>query len=285
MPFTLEVPADVPAALRAIATGPPGRTVVLAGGTDLMIDLDLGRIAPERVVSLRRLPWRSLARRGDRLVIGSLLPLRDLERDPLLPGDQPGLYEAIRAVGSVALRTRATLGGNVVRSAPASDLVPVLLAADAEVHLIGPDGPRRRTLVEFLAEPRRPGLAPGELVEAIALPKVVPSAYVWQRVRPANDISQVGVAVGRPDPSGPWRVALGGIAPVPARVPEAEAFLSDPRPAPARIAEAADAAARAAPFVSDRRATEAYRRLVVRVLTTRALTTALARSAPREAGP
>ncbi|MCI4366266.1 MAG: FAD binding domain-containing protein [Thermoplasmata archaeon] len=284
MGFTLEVPEDVDAALRAISIGAPGTTVVIAGGTDLLLDIDLGRIAPTRVISLRRLPWRSLERRDGRLVIGSLLPLRELERDPSLPSDHPALYDAVRAVGSVALRTRATMGGNVVRSAPASDLLPVLLASDALVHLVGPAGARQRTLQEFLETPRRPGLAPGELVAAISLPAIVPSAYVWQRVRPSNDISRVGVAVGRPIADGPWRVALGGIAPVPARIPAAEALLAGTPPSDAAIDAAAEAAARAAPFVSDRRATEAYRRLVVRVLTGRAMHRALHRTKVQGAG-
>ena len=278
MGFSLEVPADVEAALRALSEGPPGATTVIAGGTDLLLDIDLGRIAPQRVVSLRRLPWRSVDRRSGRLTVGSLLPLRELEKDPALPDDHPGLFEAIRAVGSAALRTRATMGGNVVRSAPASDLVPMLLASDAVVHLVGPSGRRRLALPEFLASPRRPALGPGELLEAISLPEVVPGAYAWQRVRPSNDISQVGVAVGRTGAAGPWRVALGGILPVPARIPSAEAALAGARPSDAEIQAASEAVARDAPFLTDRRATESYRRLIVGVLTRRALRTARARA-------
>jgi carbon-monoxide dehydrogenase medium subunit len=274
MGFRLETPGTVAEAVRALAEGPPGSVTVLAGGTDLLFDLESGRIAPARIISLRRLPWRSLQRAHGRLTIGSMLTVRALEKDPRIATELAGLSEAIRAFGSVALRNRATVGGNVVRSSASSDLVPVFLTLDARVHLVGPAGQRTLPIAEFLAVPRRPALGPGELVEAVSLVERAPSEYAWQRVRPANDISQVGVAVGRPDPDGNWQLAVGGIAPVPARLPEAERELTDPNPSDGAIERAAEAASRTAPFVTDRRATEAYRRLVVRVLAKRALVAA-----------
>lgn len=278
MPFELLAPQDPPEAVRLLAAAAPGSVVVLAGGTDLLNDLETGRVAPRTVLSLRHLPWRELSRRDGRLRIGSLRPLREVERDPALRAMLPGLYDAIRAVGSMALRQRATFGGNLGRSSPASDLLPILLALEAEVGLFGPAGSRRVPLAELLDRPRQPALRPAELVEWIELPEHAACAYVWQRVRPANDISQVGVAVAFSERAGAWRVALGGAPAVPMRLPEAEAPLAAARPDDAALEAASEAAARSAPFGSDRRASEAYRRLAVRVLTRRAL--AQARDGP-----
>ena len=119
--FALVVPESVEEAMAALRTAGPGEASVLAGGTDLLLDVDDLRATPRRVVSLRRLPWKTLDWNGPRLTVGSTLPLRALEQDPEVGRRYPALLEAVRAVGGVALRHRATLGGNVVRSAPASD--------------------------------------------------------------------------------------------------------------------------------------------------------------------
>ncbi len=284
MEFEIEFPRSPEEAVRVLSSAAPGSVSVLAGGTDLLLDIESGRARPKRLLSLRYLPWRGVERSGGRLRIGSLLPLRDLEERPGLGEALPGLLEAIRAVGSPALRARATLGGNVVRGSPASDLLPVLLALEAEVLVRGPEGPRRVPLPELLQSSRQPALLPAELVEAIEIPDRAPSAFLWQRVRPTNDISQVGVAVALPRPDGPWRVALGGVAPVPRRLPEAEAELPDARPSEASIRAAAEAAARWASFVTDRRASEAHRRRIVAVLIARALGRAIARGPGATAG-
>lgn len=285
MAFRYECPATAEAAIRALAGAAPGTVAVLAGGTDLLLDIDAGRLAPTVVLSLARLPWRELERRDGRLRIGSLRPLREIEKDERIAGDLPGLFQAIRAVGSPALRNRATMGGNIGRSASASDLIPVLLALDARVELVGPEGVRTVPTDALLAGSRRPGLGPGELVRAIDLPSAAPSAYAWQRVRPAHDISQVGVAVAFDPGSGMWRIAVGGVAPVPQRIPSAETGLAGPTPEAGAIDAAAERASTAAPLASDRRATESYRRQVVRVLTARAIRDAVGRGAPSGAGP
>lgn len=278
MEFVVEAPSDPDEAVRRLAESPAGSVAVLAGGTDLLLDLDAGRLRVERVLSLRKLPWRAVTPVGARWRLGSLCPLRDVERAPGLADALPGFHEAVRAVGSVALRARATLGGNIVRSAPASDLLPILLAYEATVTLRGPEGVREVPLESLLHAPRAPALRPHELVEAVTIPRAGPSAFLWQRVRPTNDISQVGVAVARPGPDGPWRIALGGIAPLPARAPEAEARVPSALPPDGEIAQAAGEAARQARVLRDRRATESYRRGLLEVLTRRALERARARA-------
>lgn len=281
MAFTLRHPATPEEAVSLVAGAPRDAIAVLAGGTDLLADLDQGRARPTEVLSLARLPWRFLTWKGDSLTIGSTLPLRELEADARVRDRLPGLYEAVRAVGGVSLRHRATLGGNVARAAPASDLLPILLAYDAIVHLLGPKGPRAVPLDQLLASSRRPALLRGELIESVTIPHAADSAYSWQRVRPANDVSQVGVAVVRSETRPLWRVALGGVPPRAVRLQSVERRLARADPTEAEIELAAQEAAAAAPFVTDKRATESFRRRVVTVLVRRAITTLAARSAGR----
>ncbi len=249
----------------------PGEVAVIAGGTNLLLDVEDGRLAPTRVISLRRLPWRTLDWNGSQLTVGSTLPLRVLEQDPDLRRRLPGLYQAVGAVGGVALRHRATLGGNLVRSAPSSDLVPVLLSLDAEVDVIGPNGARRLAVDRFVRSSRKVDLAPGELVRSIRFPEARPSAYLWQRVRPANDISQVGVAVAFSPAERSWRVAVGGVSPRPALLPEAAEALGAGTPSSEALARSARLAGEHAPFVTDRRASVEYRRHLVGTLLARAV--------------
>ena len=277
-PFVLVTPITVEAAIAELRTGAPGEVAVLAGGTDLMFDLDGAKAAPRRVVSLRRLPWRTADWNGPVLTVGSTLSLRSLERDPELAKQHPGFLQAIRAVGSVQLRHRATLGGNLGRAAPASDLIPILLALDAEVDLVGPSGSRSLPVDQFVLGARRTALASGELIRSVRFPEPRPSTYLWQRVRPANDISQIAVATAYSPSDGRWRLAVGGIPPRALRLPEAEAMLRSSSPADADVRSAADRAARHLVITTDRRASEEYRRHLVGTLLERAVRSTAAAS-------
>jgi len=270
-PFALVAPASVDAALAELRTAAPGEVAVLAGGTDLLFALDAGKNTPRRVVSLRRLPWRTLDWNGAVLTVGSTLPLRALEQDAEVAQRHPGLREATRAVGSVQLRHRATLGGNLGRAAPASDLIPVLLALDAEVDLVGPTGARWVPIDQFLVGSNRTALGAGELIRSVRFPEPRPSAYLWQRVRPANDISQVAVAAAYSPSSDRWRLAVGGIPPRALRLPEAEEMLRSRAPADSQIRGAAEWTARHLVIATDRRASEEYRRHLVATLLERAV--------------
>jgi CO/xanthine dehydrogenase FAD-binding subunit len=269
--FELDTPATVDEAIAALRVADGEKVAVLAGGTDLLLDLDEGRTRPERVVSLRRLPWRNLDWVGGALTIGSTLPLRALENDPELPRRLPGLWRAVHAVGSVALRHRATLGGNLGRSAPASDLVPMLLALDAEVDLVGTAGERRISVDEFVRASRRTALRSGELIRSVRIPEARPSAYLWQRVRPANDISQIAVAAAYSPSTRRWSLATGGMPPRPVLLPDVARRLGDGVPSDADLKEAAYRASREVSLRTDQRASEEYRRRLVGTLLTRAV--------------
>ena len=271
----LLTPSTPEEALAALRAGAEGEVAVLAGGTDLLADLEEERSRARRLVSLRRLPWRTLDWVGDSLTIGSTLPLRDLELDPGVRARLPGLYAAVHAVGSVPLRHRATLGGNLGRSAPASDLIPVLLALDAEVELLGPGGVRRLPVDRFVRASRVTAIAPGELIRSVRIPEARPSAFLWQRVRPANDISQLAVAVALAPSDRRWRVAVGGIPPRATLLAEAAEALGAGRPSAESVRRAGESAARGIRIVADRRASEEYRRRLVGTLLARAVASAL----------
>ncbi len=269
--FDLIVPSTPDEAVAVLHAHPPEEVAVLAGGTDLLFDLDGGRLRARHVVSLRRLPWRTLDWNGATLTIGSTLPLRAIENDPDVRARLPGLYTAVRAVGSVALRHRATLGGNLGRASPASDLVPMLLALDAEVELVGPSGERTVPVDRFVEASRKTALRPSELIRAVRIPEARPSAYLWQRVRPFHDISHMAVAVAFSPAGARWRVAVAGFPPRPILVPAAEAALGPAHPSDPDLERAAESIVREAPIVADRRASEEYRRRLVRPLLTRAV--------------
>lgn len=283
VPFELVTPTSVDEAIATLRIASPQEVSVLAGGTDLLLDIDHGQATPKKVLSLKLLPWKDLEWSASGLMIGSTLPLGDLENDPRLKERFPGLWQAVRAVGGVALRHRATLGGNVVRSAAASDLLPILLALDATVEIVGPNGVRHVELDLFLESSRRPRLQPAELLRSVHLPEARPSIYLWQRVRPVNDISQVAVAVARSPSTSRWQVAVGDVVPRPIRVRSAEDALGTGRPPEAAIARAAALAASGSPYATDRRGTEAYRRRVVGVLIERAIRALLPAPSPRGA--
>ena len=270
MAFALLAPQTPAQAIRFLAAHPRD-SVVLAGGTDLLLDLDEGLVEPTHVVSLRNLPWREIRWKGPTLEIGATAPLSDLLTDDRLKTDLPGFWKAVRSVGSPALRHRATVGGNLGRASPASDLIPPLLTLEAVVNMIGPNGRRSLPLDRLVSASRRTTLRPAELIESVTIPEVLPCEYLWQRVRLANDVSQVGIAVAQSPIPPHWRIALGGVPPRSIRLPSAEALLPSAEPRPIELELAAQEASRIAPFVSDKRATESYRRRLVYVLVRRAL--------------
>jgi len=278
--FELLTPATADEAMAALRAASGDGVAALAGGTDLLLDLEEGRVSAHRVVSLRRLPWRTLDWTGASLTIGSTLPLRRIEFDPRVRSELPGLLDAVRAVGGPALRHRATVGGNLARAAPASDLVPVLLTLDAEVDLVGPRGDRRLPLDRFIEGSRKTSLAPSELIRSIRIPETRPSSYLWQRVRPANDISQIAVAVAFSPSRRSWTVAVGGVAPRPVLVPAAAEPLGGPRPPEAEIERAGAAMSRLAPVAADKRGSEEYRRRLAGTLVGRAVRATVGRMPP-----
>lgn len=262
-----------------------GDARLMAGMTDLLIRIERGFFHPRLVVDVKALPgMRDLlvVRNGD-LRIGAAVTMNEVALSPTARSGWPLLAEGCQSVASYQLRNRATVGGNVCNASPAADSVPALLCYEASVHIFGTDGDRTLPLAEFITGPGRTALQRGELVTAITVPAPARGAagkFLKLGRTAVGDISVMNVAVlGWPDdemPSGSqWRIALGSVAPTVIRAPEAERILAA-NTSMAGIEAAAQAASDASRPIDDIRATAAYRRDMVRVLTRRGVEGVLA---------
>ncbi len=281
--FAYHRPVTLDEACRLLASEP--RAAILAGGTDLMVHLRQPQRGkrPPAVVNLKRIPGLgAIEVTADAIGLGALTTLTALIEHPVVRAEYPVLPFTARYMGSPAIRHLATVGGNLCNASPAADLSPVLLVLDAELGIVGPTGARRLPLDRFFLGPGQTTLATGELLAWIELPRKHAGWTVrYERldVRRAMDIAIVGVAVAlRQDGSRVTeaRLALGAVAPIPLRLPDAEAALVAGGLAPAAIERTAGLAMAVARPISDVRATAEYRREVVGTLVRRALASAAA---------
>ncbi|MEE6262017.1 FAD binding domain-containing protein [Plantactinospora sonchi] len=269
-------PTDWTEAL-ALRAGRP-EAVPVAGGTDVMVELNLDRRRPAALLDLGRVAgladWGT---DGDLLRIGAGVPYHRIVTE--LADRAPGLAMAARTVGSPQIRNRGTVGGNLGSASPAGDAFPPLLAADAVVELGSVRGVRRVPVVDFCTGPKRSLLAPDELIAAILLPPATgPERFAKVGTRNAMVIAacSFGLAL-RPDVR---RVGtgIGSAAPTPVRAPAAEDLLAAELPWATRapLPEAlarrfGELVAAAATPIDDVRGTAAYRRHAVGVLARRTL--------------
>jgi len=271
--------------VRALAQRGP-ETKLLAGGTDLLPQLKNGLLKPARVVDLSGVArLRAIEPAdGQGLRIGSAVTARTLELDRAVRARYLSLAESGALVGSVQVRNLATLGGNLCNAAPSADMAPPLLALDAEAVITGPKGERRVPVATFFTGVHRTVLAPDELLVELVVPAPGPRSggnYLRHTPRRELDIAVVGVASQLTLANGictKARIALAAVAPVPVRAMAAEQWLEGQPVTPDRIKRAADLAVEVARPISDQRGSAEFRRHLVRVLTRRTLTTALARA-------
>ncbi len=278
-------PSSLGEALDVRAAHP--EAVPIAGGTDLMVELNFGRRRPEAFVDISRLPELGVIRReGDTVSLGAGVPYARIIRE--VP-DQVALVQAARTVGSPQIRTRGTVGGNLGTGSPAGDALPVLAAYDARIVLASARGTRRISWRDFLVGPKRTALAPDELIVAAEwdVPQG-PGSFSKVGTRNAMVIAIAGLSLQVDEAARGVRVALGSVGPTILRAPDAEAFGAGaldesgawanpeagvPEAALARFGELVAAAAKP---IDDVRGTAAYRRHACGVLARRALTWALA---------
>lgn len=278
-PFDYIIPKDHAEASALLAAG-NGAVRPLQGGTDLLIRARGGFIRPKQVVDLKHLPgMREIGRTADGwLVIGAACTMNQVAGHPLVQPHYDLLVQACNSVASYQLRNRATIGGNICNASPAADTAPALYCLDAVAEVYGPTGRRRIPIADFFQGPGRTALRPGEFLTAIHLPPAPAGARgVFNKLgrTKVGDISIVSVAVWIPLPNTQSlipniRIALGAVGPTPLRAPQAEAALAEDM-SPAGIRRAARLAAEAARPIDDIRASAAYRRAMVEVLTRRGI--------------
>jgi carbon-monoxide dehydrogenase medium subunit len=265
-----------------------GKTKVLAGGTDLMLQLQDGLFAPDYVVDVRHVPELNVLdfSAASGLTIGAATTLRRVETSPIVREKYPHLASAAGEIGSVQIRNLGSFGGNICTATPSGDGLPSLVSLDATARVASARGERTVPLATFFTGVRRTILEPDELLVDVKVAAPLPNSsgvYIKLDTRPQMDLAIVGVAVtlalaGDRETIRQAAICLGAVAVTPIRVPEAEEILTGRAPTDAVLAEAGAAAARAARPISDVRASADYRREQCDLMTRRAIRQAVERA-------
>jgi carbon-monoxide dehydrogenase medium subunit len=260
---------------------------ILAGGTDLLVQMRTDVIEPALIIDIKRITeTRTVTVKPDGAFhIGAAVTGAELRAHGALKAAWPGVVEAANLIGSTQVQGRATMGGNLCNGSPAADSVPALIAAGASVVVVGPAGRREVPVEDVMIGVRKLSLAKGELVTAFVLPPRPPrsgDAYLRFIPRSEMDIAVVGCGVSLTlAPSGVCtaaRLALGAVAETPLLVPAAAAALIGSTLEAPAIEAAASAAAAACRPIDDKRGTKAFRIKVARVLAQRTIANARARA-------
>jgi len=253
---------------------------ILAGGTDLVVKLRSRAIKPKAVISMGALLELSQIRKNSdgSLEIGAMKTLRDIARSDALIGGFDVIRQGARHVSSMQVRNVATLGGNSCNASPSADTVPGLIAVDASVRIVGPNGERILPLENFFEGPGKTILGVGEILAGFSIPAsshLTGGAYKKYSIRGDTDLAIVGVAarltLDEKHSVKQARIALGAVAPTPIRSRDAEKLLIGQIVDDEIIEEAACAAAKECKPISDQRATAQYRKEMVKVWTHHAL--------------
>jgi aerobic carbon-monoxide dehydrogenase medium subunit len=274
------------------ASASKGASAFLAGGTDLLVQIKEGKKQPRCVIDVKGIhELAGVNFSGDGLSIGALTTIRTLETSLTVLQKVPLLAQTASKLGSIQVRHRATVGGNLCNASPSADTAPALLALDAQVEIEGKTGTRVMELGRFFRGPGATVLGDGEILARLKIP-LTPnhqgSVYYKLSTRKAMDLAFVGVAVllelGRDDEITKPRIALAAVAPTPIRVPSAENLLKGTRLGPEAAREAAELAARSCEPISDHRASADYRREMVRELCQQGLTAAYRQAKSKKHG-
>ena len=270
------MPSDLAGALHALAAAGSSKTVALAGGTNLIVDLRAKRERPDRVVGLGKVgELRGMEFGSERVAIGGGTTVTDLLQSPGIAEAAPSLVESSRLFAGLMVRNTATVAGNIACGSPAADLVPPLLSLDADVTLVSVAGTRTLPLEKYFLDYRRDVRRPDELITRISWPRRPnPSVNTFYKLarRKGDAITVTGVALTLAAAGGVCtraRIALGAVAPIVFRARKAETLLEGHALTPALIDEAAAAAAAASSPIDDMRASAEYRLHTVEALTRR----------------
>jgi carbon-monoxide dehydrogenase medium subunit len=282
--FSYERPAGLAEAFGVLAAHPDGGARLLAGGTDLLIRLRDGTLRPDVVVDVKRITEieDTIRADGEWLIIGARTAMTEILADSLVRRDFPALAEAASYVGSVQIRNRATLAGNLCNASPAADTAPALLVYDAVVVATGPSGTRRIPVDQWFVRSGVTTLAADEIATAIELPLPEArrgSAFVRRTRRRGHDLASVTLACAV-SADGVARIAYGSVGPRPVVAADRSGILTDRSAASeARRAVLDGLFGDASPSPTSMRASPEYRLAMLRVLGLRGVDVALERLA------
>jgi CO/xanthine dehydrogenase FAD-binding subunit len=249
----------------------------LAGGTDLIVQMQSGRAAPAAIIDLKRVAQlKEIREEAGYFAIGAAVPCTSLKNNKTLAAEWPGVVEAANLIGSVQVRNRATMAGNLCNASPAADSVPALVAAGATALVAGPSGEREVPVENIPTGPGKTSLADGEFVAEIRIPrrqKGASDAYLRSIPRTEMDIAVVGAGANITlDDSGTCtaaRIAIGAAAPTVLLVEDAGKALVGTKLDDAAVAKAMEAVSAACNPIDDKRGTVAYRKATAGVLAKR----------------
>lgn len=287
--MTADVRFETPASAKEAAVllaAAGGRGKVLAGGTDLLVQMRSGRLAPELIVDVKGITEMvSISQESNGWRVGASVPCMELVRHREFAATFPGVVDGANWIGSIQVRSRASMGGNLCNASPAADSVPAMMAVGAMASIEGPDGRREIPVQDVPAGPGKNTLRPGELLVSLFFPNPPArsgSAYIRFTPRTEMDIAVVGAGVALTlDDNGictSAKVCLGAVAEKAIVVPEAaEALIGTPvdEAALGKLAQACSAAARP---IDDKRGTKVFRIKLSGVIARRTAQKALARA-------
>ncbi len=280
-----ETPDTLESAAKLLAAE-TGDARVLAGGTDLLVQIRSEILSPALVVDIKRIAeTRSIKEEAGGFRIGAAVSGAELKEHAALKKAWPGLVEAANLIGSTQVQGRCSLGGNLCNGSPAADSVPALVAAGAVATIVGPNGRRELKVEDVMLAPRKLALTKGEIIASFLLPKRAAhsgDAYLRFIPRTEMDIAVVGCGVSLTlDASGTCtaaRVGLGAVAPRPLLVEDAGKALIGSKVDEAALEKVAAAARAACKPIDDKRGTIEFRVDVAGVLAKRTALIALERA-------
>lgn len=258
----------------------------LAGGTDLVIAIKEKGLVPRYVIDLKKIPSLSGIREkpDGSVTLGALTTMREVETSPLVCKRYPFLAQSAAEVGSIQIRNRATIGGNMANATPSADTAPALMVLAARAKIYGSNGERDVPLEDFFVGPGKTIMQPGEILTELIIPPS-PSGlcgeYIKFSPREMMDLAYIGVAVAlvlerKENRCQQARIALCAVSPTPLRARRAEALLLNQIITEATAERAGDEASKECKPIGDVRASADYRREMVRVNTKRAILNAVA---------
>jgi carbon-monoxide dehydrogenase medium subunit len=283
-----EAPETLQAAV-ALLAGAAGTARILAGGTDVIVQMETDLIEPTLLVDIKKIrETRQIASENGGFRVGAAVPSMEIVSHAAFCRAWPGVVDGVKLIGSIQIKGRASMGGNLCNASPAADSVPPLVAAGAIARIIGPSGVRELPVENIPTGPGKTALAKGEIVVSFFLPlRPAHASDAYQRFTPRTemDIAVVGVGVSLTLDNGGTctaaRVALGAVAPTVLLVKDAADALIGTRLDDAALDRLAKAASAACRPIDDKRGTREYRIKIAGVLAKRTAQQALERARKR----
>ena len=284
--FEYEAPTNLQSALALFAEHSESARA-LAGGTDLIDQVRLGRLTPDLVVDLKKLPELNVVEfSDDGLRLGAAVSCFDIYANDEIVSKYSALSDSCHIIGGVQIQNRASVGGNLCNSGPAADSTPSLIALDATCVIVGPNGTREVEVRDFCTGPSQNVLQPGEILVELRFPQTpANSGSHYRRFIPRNEMDIAVVGVGASvilddarEKIVSARIALGAVAPTPLFAAEASVSLEGQQVGDEAFNRAAELAQSIVTPIDDMRGTKEFRIHITGVLTRRVLAAAVARA-------